>query len=580
MSGLLSEIGVLEETGARVANLTDETTKESTYISNSIQKARENLVPLSKRSQNLEIYRQRAGSVLGVLAEVQKEIAELRRLKGIVDQGIDAVGLEGYVRAVSETRAVGKRLASPPLNQQFQKIGKICDGLKTQGLVQLEDWYIDAINRAFPLIDGVRFLDSSEPLPEIDPTRLGAVRLGIQAFDMLNRPDAADTIFAKALSAATQSALVPAADKTAQRSGALHVKSFSLLADDVKRILADSLPYLYRDDTRGRSEKFSQVIDSECQKQIKRVTMEISQRAATSNNQWAMLEAIDSARGASGFDQRDLAKYKADATKQLSGLFSEIQRRVRQTSPTESGVAGATIQTLTHLRTLSQPGARAGADALLSEMPMRGYLPKPPPAWASRNPPSAMARAYPSALYFADCIECLHDNLIQVSVENFKDVSQRGVFMLFNLTAIEQSQNKGSIGQVMGQIGREQMARLYKLALRDALKDWAALGQMLMEAQVVSQSKQSKLTSKERDLLKEKSRQFNQEIEVLLERQKRYNITDPELRQRLVSEIKKLIVPVYAKFYDKHSTGDFTKNVDKYIKWNKDQFDALLSGMA
>lgn len=580
MSGLLTEISVLEETGTRVANLTDEATKRSTYITNVIKQARQHLAPLSQRGHNLEIYRQGAKSVLDVLSEVQSEINALRSLKVIIEQGIDTTGLENYVNAIAEVRAVGKRLAAPPLNNQFQKISKLCEVLKSQGLVQLEEWYIDAINTAYPPIDGLRYLDSSEPMPNIDPARLGAVRLGIQAFDVLHRPDAADTIFGKALSAATKTALASAAAKTSQRTGALNVKAFSLLADDVKRILTDSLPLLFREDSRLRLQKFTEVVQSECQVQISKVTVEISQRAASSSNQWAMLEAIDSARGASGFDQKDLAKYKADALKQLTDLFVEVQRRARQTSPSESGVAGATVQTLTHLRTLSQPSPRAGADVVLSEIPMRGYLPNPLPAWANRNPPSAMARAYPLALYFADCIECLHDILSQVSVENFKDVSQRGVFMLFNLTAIEQSQNKGTIGQVMGQIGKEQLTRLNKLALRDALKDWAALGQMLMEVQVVSQSKPSKLSSKERDALKETCRQFNQEFEVLMERQKRYNITDPELRRRLVSEIRKLIVPVYIKFYDKHSTGDFTKNVDKYIKWNKDQFDDMLSSMA
>lgn len=72
----------------------------------------------------------------------------------------------------------------------------------------------------------------------------------------------------------------------------------------------------------------------------------------------------------------------------------------------------------------------------------------------------------------------------------------------------------------------------------------------------------SSLSSKDREAIKEKFRTFNAEFDSLVKAHKSYNITDQALRQLLAKEVA-FISPLYHRFHDKHSGGDFSKHVDK-----------------
>jgi exocyst complex protein 7 len=72
----------------------------------------------------------------------------------------------------------------------------------------------------------------------------------------------------------------------------------------------------------------------------------------------------------------------------------------------------------------------------------------------------------------------------------------------------------------------------------------------------------SSLSSKDREAIKEKFKNFNAEFDALVKAHKSYNITDQSLRQLLAKEVS-FISPLYHRFYDKHSGGDFSKHVDK-----------------
>lgn len=75
-------------------------------------------------------------------------------------------------------------------------------------------------------------------------------------------------------------------------------------------------------------------------------------------------------------------------------------------------------------------------------------------------------------------------------------------------------------------------------------------------------SGKSSLSSKDREAIKEKFRTFNAEFDSLVKAHKSYNITDQSLRQLLAKEVA-FISPLYHRFHDKHSGGDFSKHVEK-----------------
>ena len=60
---------------------------------------------------------------------------------------------------------------------------------------------------------------------------------------------------------------------------------------------------------------------------------------------------------------------------------------------------------------------------------------------------------------------------------------------------------------------------------------------------------------------------------------------DLDLRQKMVNDIRSVLIPMYERFYDKYngklfsliSGTDFTKNPDKYIKYKKEGLFSILS---
>jgi exocyst complex protein 7 len=85
-----------------------------------------------------------------------------------------------------------------------------------------------------------------------------------------------------------------------------------------------------------------------------------------------------------------------------------------------------------------------------------------------------------------------------------------------------------------------------------------------------------KLRDKDRHLIKERFAGFNKEMEEIAKVQRSYSIPDVELRESLKRDNKEYILPKYHAFYEKYCTVPFTKNPEKYIKYNPTQVSALI----
>lgn len=303
--------------------------------------------------------------------------------------------------------------------------------------------------------------------------------------------------------------------------------------------------------------------------------------------QWAPLEALQQSRNME-FAADDLARAKKDALTTLVNVFTGIETITRRSPITsEFGVSGASIQFMQTLKQLSM--YPHGVDVVLSEIPTRGYLSKPAPMWAQRTEPTAAGRANPVSQYNADILDCLYANLHQVSTEQLKDKTRTGVFLLTNLSAIEHYitdtkdqtlqtvTRKSEIMDSMGDVALQRFQRLIDLSFKDYLTDWSKLAPVLMESTNTTGTNQGKLSNKDREVVKEKFRTFNSEFEALSEKQRKYQVADPVLRARMGQEVRRLIVPLYTRFYQKHSSGDFTKNLQKYVKYDIDALNRALS---
>jgi exocyst complex protein 7 len=177
------------------------------------------------------------------------------------------------------------------------------------------------------------------------------------------------------------------------------------------------------------------------------------------------------------------------------------------------------------------------------------------------------------AAFFSDGLDALTIGLEKKGKEVGKKNSIVGFFLQTNLTLVEQTLRQSDLHKILGEYGYMRLDRLKKRSLNLFLEGWQVAAQHLMDTTFIQQtSKDGKktLSSKDREAIKEKFKAFNAEFDQLIQRQRSYNLTDPELRNYMVDQITSLVRPLYHRFYDKHKDGDFSKNVDKVSFCNSD----------
>ncbi|XP_062508793.1 exocyst complex component 7-like [Corticium candelabrum] len=85
-----------------------------------------------------------------------------------------------------------------------------------------------------------------------------------------------------------------------------------------------------------------------------------------------------------------------------------------------------------------------------------------------------------------------------------------------------------------------------------------------------------KLSSRQRQAIKDKFRGFNTDFEELHLIQKHYAIPDERLRDSIRQDNVDFLVPHYTTFYDRYASAPFTKNPDKYLKYTPEDVERTL----
>ncbi|KAJ1517540.1 Exocyst complex component 7 [Coelomomyces lativittatus] len=76
------------------------------------------------------------------------------------------------------------------------------------------------------------------------------------------------------------------------------------------------------------------------------------------------------------------------------------------------------------------------------------------------------------------------------------------------------------------------------------------------------------LSPGDRNMIKEKFKSFNNDLDELVKTLKSVSIFDNDMKLSLIKEGHLVIVPMYERFYSKYYHTDFSKNKEKYIKYD------------
>lgn len=105
--------------------------------------------------------------------------------------------------------------------------------------------------------------------------------------------------------------------------------------------------------------------------------------------------------------------------------------------------------------------------------------------------------------------------------------------------------------------------------------NWKTCVEHLMDVTYVQDGGvQHVLNSNQRQMVKDKFKNFNHDFDELWKTQKQYSIPDMDLRAMVLKDVNSIMIPMYEKFLNKYASGgsnnayEFTKNVQKYIRYD------------
>jgi hypothetical protein len=106
--------------------------------------------------------------------------------------------------------------------------------------------------------------------------------------------------------------------------------------------------------------------------------------------------------------------------------------------------------------------------------------------------------------------------------------------------------------------------------------NWKGCVEHLMDVTYVHDGGlQQALNSSQRQVVKDKFKNFNHDFDELWKAQKQYSIPDMDLRTMVLKDVNQIMIPMYDKFLTKytsssggHGTMEFTKNAQKYIRYD------------
>lgn len=87
----------------------------------------------------------------------------------------------------------------------------------------------------------------------------------------------------------------------------------------------------------------------------------------------------------------------------------------------------------------------------------------------------------------------------------------------------------------------------------------------------------SRLKDKEKQIVKEKLKSFNNDLEDLVKVHRMWSVPDAAITEELHNAVKKMIVPPYCAFRDRYRMVQFTKNIEKYLKHTPEGVEEFIS---
>eukprot|EP00076_Gallus_gallus_P031825 XP_024997363.1 exocyst complex component 7 isoform X9 [Gallus gallus] len=161
----------------------------------------------------------------------------------------------------------------------------------------------------------------------------------------------------------------------------------------------------------------------------------------------------------------------------------------------------------------------------------------------------------------------------------YEDPALSAIFLHNNYNYILKSLEKSELIQLVA-VTQKTAERSYRELIEQQIqtyqRSWLKVTDYISERNLPVFQPGVKLKDKERQMIKERFKGFNDGLEELCKIQKAWAIPDVEQRDKIRRAQKTIVKETYGAFLNRYSSVPFTKNPEKYIKYQVDQVGEMI----
>ncbi|NXO31399.1 EXOC7 protein, partial [Cisticola juncidis] len=180
--------------------------------------------------------------------------------------------------------------------------------------------------------------------------------------------------------------------------------------------------------------------------------------------------------------------------------------------------------------------------------------------------------------YICKVLGNLQLNLLSKS-KVYEDPALSAIFLHNNYNYILKSLEKSELIQLVA-VTQKTAERSYRELIEQQIqtyqRSWFKVTDYILERNLPVFQPGVKLKDKERQMIKERFKGFNDGLEELCKIQKAWAIPDMEQRDKICRAQKTIVKETYGAFLNRYGNVPFTKNPEKYIKYQVDQVGEMI----
>ncbi|NXN91926.1 EXOC7 protein, partial [Rhinopomastus cyanomelas] len=180
--------------------------------------------------------------------------------------------------------------------------------------------------------------------------------------------------------------------------------------------------------------------------------------------------------------------------------------------------------------------------------------------------------------YICKVLGNLQLNLLSKS-KVYEDPALSAIFLHNNYNYILKSLEKSELIQLVA-VTQKTAERSYRELIEQQIqtyqRSWLKVTDYVLERNLPVFQPGVKLKDKERQMIKERFKGFNDGLEELCKIQKAWAIPDVEQRDKIRRAQKTIVKETYGAFLNRYVNVPFTKNPEKYIKYQVDQVGEMI----